>query len=64
MLWKTVRTWNTEHASWMTGAWDKLNASELVNTFEVSQKNIAQCYRFFRDRDQPEIFKIAETMKA
>ena len=47
----------------MTGKWENLNASDLVNTFESCQKNIAQCYRFFRDRDYPQVLQICETMK-
>lgn len=49
----------------MNGEWDKLNAVNLVTTFELCQKNTATVFRFFRDSKNPlpEILAIAENMK-
>lgn len=63
-LWRTTRTWFKSHTSWLNDLWDKLNPDELDSTFENCQKLINQTYRYFRDRNAPKIFEIAEKMKA
>lgn len=62
-LWRTVRTWFASESSWRICQWEKLNAEELENVYENCQKTISQVFRFFRDRDMPKIFEIAQTMK-
>ncbi len=62
-LWRTTRTWFKSHTSWLNDLWDKLNPDELDSTFENCQKLINQTYRYFRDRNAPKIFEIAEKMK-
>jgi hypothetical protein len=62
-LWRTTRTWYESHSGWLNCRWEKLNAEELENTFETCMKTINQTFRYFRDRDMPKIFAIAEEMK-
>ena len=62
-LWRTTRTWFESHSGWLNSDWSKLDAEELENTFENCQKTINQTYRFFKDRDMPKVFQIAEKMK-
>ncbi len=47
----------------MNGAWEQLNAIDLDNTFDQSNKTISAVTRYFRDKDYPKISKIAEVMK-
>jgi len=54
-LWLTTRNWFKYHKSWMTDPWENLNAVELENIFENSNKTIAQVQRFFRDKPYPKI---------
>ena len=63
-LWKTIRLWNTRSEAWLNGPWDKLDPEELDNTYENSNKTMNQVFRYFRDKDLPKIFEIAEKMKA
>lgn len=65
-LWRTIRNWKKCHKSWMEDPWEQLDAPELDNTFEQSNKVMNSVYRFFRDKEGDElkkIFEIAETMK-
>lgn len=62
-LWRTIRTWHESHQNWLKCDWEKLDAAELENTFENCLKTIAQVFRFFRDREMPKVFQIAEKMK-
>jgi len=62
-LWRTTRTWHNNHKSWMCDPFEELDAPALDACFENSQKIMNQVVRYFRDRDQPQIFKISEDMK-
>jgi dynein heavy chain len=62
-LWLTTRNWFKSHASWLNDDWESLNAVELDNTFDNSNKIVSQVLRYFREKDHPKITKIAETMK-
>jgi len=46
-LWTTVKQWKTDHNDWMNGRWENLKADQLVSSFEVCLKNMAQSVRFF-----------------
>ena len=54
-LWLTTRNWFKSHAGWLNDPWEELNALELDNTFEQSNKVISQVLRFFREKDLPKI---------
>jgi dynein heavy chain len=62
-LWLTTRNWFKSHHSWLNDTWEQLNATDLDNTFESSNKIISQVLRYFKEKDLPKIQKIAETMK-
>lgn len=50
----------------MEDPWEELDAPELDNTFESSNKVMNSVFRFFRDKEGDElkkIYEIAETMK-
>lgn len=63
-LWRTTRTWRKCSKSWREDPWEDLDAQELDNIFEQSQKTINMVFRYFRDREQPRIFEIAQKVKA
>jgi dynein heavy chain len=62
-LWMTTKNWFKSHNGWLHDAWETLDANELDNTFDQSNKTMAQVLRYFRDKDYPKITRIAETMK-
>lgn len=62
-LWLTTRNWFKCHKSWLHDPWEELNAVDLDNTFDQSNKTISQVLRYFKEKDFPKILKIAETMK-
>ena len=62
-LWRTTRTWKTDHAKWMSQAWEKLDAEDLEATWESCQKTSNQVFRYFRDRNLPNIGELANTLK-
>lgn len=62
-LWRTTRTWFASHQDWLNKPWEKLNAEELDVTYENCQKSISGVFRYFKDRDLPKVFEIAEKMK-
>ena len=68
-LWTTVKQWKTDYNSWMTGRWEDLKADQLVTSFEICLKNMAQSVRFFgQDTDEArlkykELLPIAKTIK-
>lgn len=62
-LWLTTRNWFKCHHSWLHDGWEQLNAIDLDNIFDSSNKTISTVLRYFREKDYPKIMKIAETMK-
>ena len=62
-LWVTTKNWFKSHHSWLNDSWENLNAIELDNTFENSNKTMSMVLRYFRDKEYPKITKIAESMK-
>jgi len=62
-LWTTVETWKKSHESWLNDAFDELDSTQVEETVDNSNKVMAQVLRFFRDKDLPNILKIAEGIK-
>jgi dynein heavy chain len=62
-LWTTIDEWNKKHDSWLNGKFDELDAAQLEEMVENSNKTLAQVSRVLRDKEQPEILKIAESKK-
>ena len=47
----------------MHDPWDQLDAKELEEIFDNANKVMGGVLRYFREKDLPAIFKIAEQMK-
>jgi len=62
-MWKTARTWFDGHKKWMSQPWAELDAVDLEQVWENSQKTINMVFRNFRDRGQDEMLAIAQTIK-
>jgi dynein heavy chain len=60
----TVHTWKKSYYSWLNDEWESLDAIELENIVDNSNKSLSTVIRFFREKDFPGILKIAETIKS
>jgi dynein heavy chain len=62
-LWTVVETWKKSHASWLNDPFDEIDASQVEECVDNSSKVMAQVLRYFRDKELPDILKIAEIVR-
>jgi dynein heavy chain len=62
-LWLTTRNWFKLHQSWLNDPWEDLDAVNLENVVDNSNKTVSGVLRYFKDRELPKVLKIAEIMK-
>ena len=62
-LWTTSDDWFKNHNSWMNDPWEQLNAPDMEENVTNSIKTINKVIRYFREKEQPSILKIGETIK-
>ena len=58
-LWTTVEAWKTKHGGWLHGPFDEIDAANVEETVDNSKKTMAQVIRALKDKELPEILKIA-----
>lgn len=63
-LWTTTDDWFTNHRSWLNDPWEDLNAPDMEEKVSSYIKTSNKVIRYFREKDQGDILKIAETVKA
>ena len=63
-LWIAAHKWELGYKSWMNDEWDMVDAEAAEKTVEESTRNLNAVIRFMNDRQIPNIYKIAETVKA
>jgi ligand-binding sensor domain-containing protein len=63
-LWTVLETWKTSHKSWLNDSFDEIDAGSVEEIVDNSNKLMSQVIRFFRDKELPDILKIAETTKS
>lgn len=62
-LWTVVETWKKSHASWLNDPFDEIDAQQVEDCVDNSAKVMAQVLRYFRDKELPDILKIAEGVR-
>lgn len=62
-LWTTTDQWRKSHKSWLHDAFDQMDAIELEEIVENAEKTMNKAARQLKDKDVPQIKKIAETIK-
>ena len=62
-LWTTVDNWKKSYQSWMNDEFSQLDANNMEDTVDSSNKTLAQVIRIFREKELPGILKIAENIK-
>jgi dynein heavy chain len=63
-LWITSTKWFKNIEVWKYGSWETLDAEGCEKFMEDAVRMFNVVSRFFKDRDIPQIFKIAQTVKA
>lgn len=63
-LWTTADDWFTNHRSWLNDPWDELDAPDMEEKVIHYVKTSNKVIRYFREKEQSDILKIAETVKA
>lgn len=63
-LWTTTDDWFNNHRSWLNDPWEDLDAPDMEEKVTSYIKTSNKVIRYFREKDQGDILKIAETVKA
>jgi dynein heavy chain len=63
-LWTVVETWKKSYDSWVNDPFDEINAADVEEIVDNANKTMSQVIRYFRDKELPDILKIAEGIKA
>jgi dynein heavy chain len=62
-LWTTVEVWRKNFSSWLHDAFDEIDSAQVEEIVENSNKLMAATIRFFKDKELPDILRIAEEIK-
>ena len=62
-LWTTTELWRNSHHSWLHDDFEKLDSAFLENCVGDSEKAMNKVIRQLKDKEQPKIKVIAETVK-
>lgn len=62
-LWTTSDRWKSSHHAWLHDEFEKLDGFQMEDCVETSDKTLNKVIRQLKDRDVPQIKKIAESIK-
>lgn len=62
-LWTTTELWRKSHKSWLHDEFDKLDSAFLEECVENSDKTMNKVIRQLKDKEVPQIKRIAEIVK-
>jgi dynein heavy chain len=62
-LWTTTDKWKVMHKSWLNDDFELLDAFEMEEIVDNADKTMNKCIRQLKDKEVPQIKKIAETVK-